>query len=261
MQNNFRQGLDIQIRVVFALIMRELLTRYGRHNIGFLWIFIEPMMFTLAVVGLWIFTGISHNSSISVVAFGVTGYSTVMLWRNMPGRAVDAIQPNLSLLTHRPVQVIDVFLARILLEGLGASISFASLSIASIAIGWMKFPEDLLTVLFGWILLAWFGGAFALLIGACAEKNHIVHKIWHPFSYIMFPIAGAAFLVESLPPIAQNLVLYIPMVHCVEMLRDGYFGSLFQAKYNIAYVIICNTFVTLFGLAAVRDLTRRGVYS
>jgi ABC-type polysaccharide/polyol phosphate export permease len=33
--------------VLGALLIRELLTRYGRHNIGFLWLFVEPMIFTL----------------------------------------------------------------------------------------------------------------------------------------------------------------------------------------------------------------------
>ena len=260
MQSSFGQGLRIQMRVTHALILRELLTRYGRHNIGFLWIFIEPMMFTLAVVALWTATNMGHHSSIPIVAFGITGYSTVMLWRNMPGRTVGAIPPNLSLLTHRPVQIFDVFAARIVLEGLGASTSFAVLSVAAIAMGWMSGPEDLFKVLWGWLLLAWFGGAFALLVGVWAEKSHAVEKIWHPLSYIMFPLAGAAFLVEALPPAAQEFVLYIPMVHCVEMLRDGYFGSQFKAQYDVAYVVLCNTFITLFGLAQVRDITRRGVY-
>ena len=29
-------------RVIGALLLRELLTRYGRNNIGFLWLFVEP---------------------------------------------------------------------------------------------------------------------------------------------------------------------------------------------------------------------------
>jgi ABC-2 type transport system permease protein/capsular polysaccharide transport system permease protein len=241
-------------------MLRELLTRYGRHNVGFLWIFLEPMMFTLAVVALWTATGLSHGSTIPIVAFGITGYSTVMLWRNMPGRTVDAIQPNLSLLTHRPVKVFDVFFSRVLLEGAGASTSFLVLTLAAIALGWMPWPEDLIKVLEGWFLLAWFGGSFAILIGVWSEKSHIVHKIWHPFSYIMFPLAGAAFLVEGLPSAAQEFVLYIPMVHCVEMLRDGYFGSLFRARYDVAYVVTFNMVFTLFALAQVRDISRRGVH-
>ena len=54
------QSLRIQARVVHALIMREIITRYGRHNIGFAWLFAEPMLFTIGVIGLW---SIVHKST------------------------------------------------------------------------------------------------------------------------------------------------------------------------------------------------------
>ena len=33
----FMDSLKVQLRILWALFMREVLTRYGRHNIGFLW--------------------------------------------------------------------------------------------------------------------------------------------------------------------------------------------------------------------------------
>ena len=69
-----------------ALLMREVLTRYGRHNIGFLWLFVEPMMFTLGVAALWTAMKATHGSNLPIVAFAITGYSSVLLWRNMPGQ-------------------------------------------------------------------------------------------------------------------------------------------------------------------------------
>ena len=38
---------SIHRRVIGAFLVLELLTRYGRNNIGFLWLFLEPMLFTL----------------------------------------------------------------------------------------------------------------------------------------------------------------------------------------------------------------------
>ena len=257
--SSFRQGLRIQLRVLHALMLREMLTRYGRHNVGFLWLFLEPMMFTLAVVGLWTATGMHKGSGISIVAFGITGYSTIMLWRNMPNRAIGAIAPNASLLTHRPVQMFDVFASRILLEAVGATVSFAVLATAAWMLGLMPGPEDILTVVWGWLLLAWFSFAVSLWIGAVSEKSSIVYKLWAPASYIFIPLSGAMFLVEALPQIAQEIVLFLPVVHCVELIRDGYFGSMFKAQYDLAYVVVFNTVLTLFALAQVRDINRRGV--
>ena len=122
--HSFIASLKIQIRVIGALLMREVLTRYGRHNLGFLWLFLEPVLFTLGIVVLWSFTKL-HAGSISIVAFAVTGYSYVLMWRNVAGRAAKAIEPNLSLLYHRNVKIMDLFLARIILEISGNTISFS----------------------------------------------------------------------------------------------------------------------------------------
>ncbi len=236
--------------------MREVLTRYGRHNIGFLWIFVEPMMFTLGVTALWNVTQSYHGSSLPITAFAVTGYSTVLLWRNMPSRCVMAIEPNLSLLYHRQVKVIDIYLSRLMLEGAGASTSFLLLSVIFFLIGWMAPPEDILSVLFGWFLLAWFGMALAMYIGALSEQYEMVEKIWHPLAYLSFPLSGAAFVVDSLPKDAQNFLSWVPMVNATEFLREGFFGSHYIGHYDLNYLIIFNLILTLFALSEVRKISR-----
>lgn len=246
----------IQRRVIGALLMREVLTRFGRHNIGFLWLFVEPMMFTLGVTALWTATQAAHGSSIPIVAFAVSGYSSVLLWRNMPSRCIGAVGPNLSLMYHRNVKVIDIFAARLLLEVAGATMSFAVLTIFFSAIGWMKLPDDILKVIFAWILLAWFGSSLAILMGALSERSEIIEKLWHPASYLLFPLSGAAYMVDALPKAAQDFVLILPMVHGVELLREGYFGSTFHAHYNVQYMTIICIVLTILGLAKTREISR-----
>jgi ABC-type polysaccharide/polyol phosphate export permease len=251
-----RRSLVIQSRVIGALLMREVLTRYGRHNIGFLWLFVEPMIFTLGVTALWTLSGMNHGSNLPIVAFAVTGYSSVLLWRNMPNRCCSAIEPNLSLMYHRQVKVIDIFAARILLEVSGATISFTVLSLVFIAIGWMKPPEDIVKILIGWFMLAWFGASLAVTIGALSARSEVVEKLWNPATYLLFPLSGAAFIVEILPPDGKKLILLLPMVHGVELLRDGYFGTVFRPHYDLAYMAVCNLVLMLAGFAQERVVSR-----
>jgi ABC-type polysaccharide/polyol phosphate export permease len=241
----------IQKRVIGALLMREILTRYGRHNIGFMWLFAEPMMFTLGVAALWTAVHLTHGSDLPIVAFALTGYSTVLLWRNMPGRCVHAIQPNATLMYHRQVRPIDIYLARIILEGAGATISFSLLSVAFSSFGWMELPKDPLKVITGWIILAYFGGALAILIGALSERYEFIEKIWHPMMYFLFPLSGAAFFMEALPNNAREILKYVPMVNTVEYIREGYFGKIMEFHYDIFYVIKTSLVMTILALAQV----------
>jgi ABC-type polysaccharide/polyol phosphate export permease len=255
-EQSLTRSWAIQRRVIGALLMREILTRYGRHNIGFLWLFVEPMMFTLGVTALWTLSGSMHGSSLPIVAFAVTGYSSVLLWRNMPARLIGSVGPNLALMYHRNVKVIDIFLSRLVLEAAGATMSFVVLGLVFYGIGWMKPPDDIMKVLAGWALLAWFGFSLAILLGAFSERTEIIEKTWFPAAYLLFPLSGAAFIVDALPPRAQEIILLLPMVHGVELLREGYFGTVFTAHYNIPYVITWCVALTILGLAKTRDVSR-----
>lgn len=256
-EGSFMRSLAIQRRVIGALLMREVITRFGRDNLGVLWLVGEPMIFTLGIVALWTAAGMNHGSGIPIVAFAMTGYSSVLVWRNTVNRCSMAIQANLSLLYHRNVQVIDVMLTRIALEVAGATASFIVLSVFFIGAEWVVPPVDLLQVLGGWLMLVWFGAALALTMGALTSYSHLVERLWHPAAYLCFPLSGAAFMVEWLPPAAQKFVLLLPMVHGVEMVREGYFGNTVRTHYDAAYMATCCLALTFAGLFLTRDAARR----
>jgi capsular polysaccharide transport system permease protein len=256
-ESSFFQGLATQSRVLHALMMRELITRFGRDNLGVLWLVGEPMIFTLGVTTLWSAAGLAHGGSgIPIVAFAVTGYSSVLMWRNAATHCIGGIDQNRPLMYHRNVLAIDVLLTRIALEIIGASSSFIVLASLFIFVGWMPVPVNMLTVLAGWFMLAWFGASLALLVGAATAFSHLVHRLWHPTAYLLFPMSGAAFMVEWLPKRLQDLVLFLPMVHGVELLRNGYFGDVVRPHYDIGYMAAICLVQTLCGLYLVRKANR-----
>jgi ABC-type polysaccharide/polyol phosphate export permease len=68
-----------------------MLTRYGRNNIGFLWLFVEPAVFVLLVTIVWSAIRNIHASNLPIVAFAVTGYTSLLLWRNAVSRCIGAV--------------------------------------------------------------------------------------------------------------------------------------------------------------------------
>lgn len=251
-KDTFSNSLKIQGRVIHALFMREIITRYGRHNLGFAWLFVEPMIFTLGVAGLWYATKSAHGSDLPIVPFAVIGYSVVLLWRNVAGRAGGAVQANIGLLYHRNVRLIDVYIARSALEIIGATISLMTLSIIFNIIGLMSVPTDFLYMVFGWFLLIWFALALGFVVGPLFEMSEIVNRLWHAFTYLMFPLSGAGFFVYWLPEMFQKIVLYVPMVHFSEMIKHGYYGDLVPTFESIRYIIIWNIGLSFLGLYLVR---------
>jgi capsular polysaccharide transport system permease protein len=250
-------SLRIQLRVVYALLMRELLTRYGRHNIGFLWLFIEPMLFTLGVSALWSAAGADSKHGLSVISFALTGYSSILLWRNAANRCMNAITPNLTLLYHRNVHIIDVFMARLLLEIIGATTSLVVLGLVFIAVGWMPPPADILTMVAAWLLLSGFAVGLGFVLAAISTVSEMFDRIWHVMTYLMFPLSGAMFMLEWFPEIYREMLLWIPMIHAVEMLREGYYGDAVTAYYSIQYIGMVDLCLILTGLLMVKQVQQR----
>lgn len=249
---SLRESWAIQKRVIGALLMREIITRYGRRNIGFLWLFVEPLLMTLMIVLLWKFVRADKLSALNVVAFVLTGYPMAMMWRNVSNRAVGAISGNIGLLYHRNVRVLDTIFSRMILEIGGATMAQIIIMIALIVIGWIDLPADPMYMVWAWLLMAMFAVGLGLIICSIAFRFEVFGKLWSVFSFILLPISGAFFFVNALPIQVQSIALKIPMVHGTEMFRQGYFGASVITHEQPWFLFLCNLALLLLGLMMVR---------
>src|SRR6516162_3801484 len=123
----FWRGLVIQWRVVGALIIREIYSRFGRESLGFAWIVAEPLVFALPVLFVWRAVRDPNEHGISLVPFLWSGYLPLLLFRHLGGRILLFIRANVPLLYHQRVKILDVFIARSLLE-IGSNLTALVLS-------------------------------------------------------------------------------------------------------------------------------------
>nr|WP_101121981.1 ABC transporter permease [Neisseria meningitidis]AEQ62074.1 CtrC [Neisseria meningitidis]CCP19793.1 capsule polysaccharide export inner membrane protein [Neisseria meningitidis] len=255
-KTSFWESLAIQRRVIGALLMREIITRYGRNNIGFLWLFVEPLLMTFVIVLMWKFLRADRYSTLNIVAFAITGYPMMMMWRNASNRSIGAISANASLLYHRNVRVLDTILARMILEIAGATIAQIVIMAVLIAIGWIEMPADMFYMLMAWLLMAFFAIGLGLVICSIAFNFEPFGKVWSTISFVMMPLSGVFFFVHNLPQQLQHYVLMIPMVHGTEMFRAGYFGDSVTTYENPWYILLCNLVLLLLGLAMVARFSK-----
>lgn len=255
-QTTFRQSLVIQGRVIGALLMREVITRYGRKNLGFLWLFIEPLVMTLLISLMWSFIRADKFSTLNIIAFMITGYPLAMMWRNASNRTIGAISGNLSLLYHRNVRVLDTIITRVILEVSGATIAQILIMAIFILIGWIDAPRDTFYMVMAWILMAFFALGLGLIICSIAQKFEMFGKLWGTLSFLMLPLSGAFFFVHNLPAQAQQYAKWVPMINGTEMFRHGYFGDSVPTYEHIGFLVVCDLAMILFGLIMVRNFSK-----
>jgi ABC-type polysaccharide/polyol phosphate export permease len=246
-----------QARIIGALTMREIHVRYGRKNIGFLWIMAEPFLFTFGVIALRSFLPIGTESrGMPLVGFLMTGYTPFLLYRHMVGHSIHCIEHNQNVLYHRQVKFLDLFLGNYILEVAGIVMAFSVGCLIFIAAGMLFAPKNPALLLAGWFYAIWFSAALALLVGALSPLTTLVEKLYNPLSYLSLPLSGAFYLVDWLPSGYAKLALWIPMVNYFEMIRGGYFGGGVQVRFDALYLtLICLglTFAALVALRFVRE--------
>ena len=133
---------QLQGRVIGALMLRELHTRFGRENLGYLWIVGEPILFCMGVAIAWTAMRPPHEHGLPITAIVLTGYIPLTMWRHCLLSAVKAFEAKGSLLFHRQVTPLDIITARVILEVMGTLM--AGLLVASVALrsGFMTPLQD-----------------------------------------------------------------------------------------------------------------------
>lgn len=243
------QLLRIQQRVIGALLIRELHTRYGRENIGFLWVVGEPILFCASVAILWTAIRPAHEHGLPMTAIVITGYVPLTMWRHCMMRAVKAFESNGSLLFHRQVTPLDIILARVLLEVAGTMIAGVLVAGGAMLLGFMSPPLDYGLLYLGLLFQILFSLGSALLIASLSELSDLVEKSVSVFSYLSLPFTGAFTMVEWLPPHYRWLLLLSPSVNNIEMIRGGWFGSGVHPHFDVVYDAWITFLMILIGLS------------
>ncbi len=246
----------LQGRVIWALMIREMITRYGRENIGFLWVIGEPILFCAGVTIVWSAIRPSHEHGIPVPAFVVTGYVPLTMWRHCVGRAIKAFESNGSLMFHRQVSPLDIITSRVILEVLGSLLAGLVVVIATVMVGAMEPPVDygLLYLGLGYHIV--FCYASALLIAALTERSELLEKFISVMMYLSIPLSGAFTMVDWLPPAAQRIISWSPSVQNLEMIRGGQFGRAVHAHYDVLYDTRATVIMLLIGISLTLRVRR-----
>jgi len=247
--------LAIQARVIGAVIMRELHTRYGRDNIGYLWLIAEPLMLGTIISALHSAGG--HGGGINPVAFTVTGYCNFIMFRGIVNRSEGAIHSNAPLLYHRMVTVLDITIGRALLEAAGTIAAFTILMTFCILLGYVGLPERPLYLAAGVGYLFWVSFAVSMIITGGTHDRPFCERMVHPFTYFMIPLSGAFMMVGWISAKYRYYLMFNPMPHCFEIIRYGVFPSASLEYVDFSYLTWCALILTLFGLLAMRSVKSR----
>lgn len=250
-------GWRIQRRVISALMIRELVTRFGRENIGFLWMMAEPLLFAGLVGIMWRFMHGPEEHGVSITAFIATGYIPLTVFRQSVTRATKIFTVNGSLLYHRQVKILDFIFVRFLIEVIGAMMAFVFIAIILGMLNQFPVPANLGALIGGWVLYCMWVFSLCLVLAPLSELSDIFEKLMPVTVYISIPFSGTFTMVSWLAPNFRPYMLLSPFVSPMELIRYGVFGDKVDALWDITVPISATMVLTVIGLSLCRRVRQR----
>lgn len=255
----FVDGFLTQLRVLSALALRELHTRYGRENLGFLWVIGEPMILATAITLIHLNQPTHFGNDMEPAPFAIIGYTTFIVFRNTFNRADGAIESSQPLLYHRSVNILDILLSRIVIEILGCFATTVILLTLAVTLGYASLPVRPLYLITASVLMAWWTLGLTLIAATLTYRNEMFARQLHVMSYLIIPVSGAFFQISWLPATFRDKLQWFPMPLIFEQARYGQFRAAPNTYVDPAYVVAWCAGLTFVGLLLVRRV-RSKVY-
>ena len=254
-------GLKIQAQVIYAVILRESRTRYGKSDLGYLWAVIDPLIEMAVLVLLFSLLGRHAAVTAPLPVFIAMGILPFQFMRGSVGRGAAASSSNQALLTYPQVKVVDIVIGRTILELSTTLVVYALFMIGlAIVLGipLSEWYDEPLEMCFALACLFIMGLGLGLFSSSLARLFPMWPSIWGYISRPLWFLSGIFFTMQSLPHGPRQYVVYNPLAHVLEMIRSASLPSFESSVYSPSFILVTAVILMSIGLALDRLMTIMG---
>jgi len=250
--------LQFQFRVLKALVLRDMTSRYSDSRMGYLLALIMPLIMLSSIVVLFGLRGRIVPDNFSLFAFVVTGYPLWMAFiTQFRGTIRQAARSN-ALLMFPQITQLDLILAGFILDAATGTFVFVALVIGGVVIFKEAMPESPLGVLFCYWACTWLGWSLGLALCAVQRIFPLFMNFFIMVIRVGMWVSGVVFMADKMP---ESLLVYLrwnPILHAVEGARESWNSGYQSPVFDTGYIIICGFVLMTLGFVFER-LTRRFV--
>lgn len=246
-----------QGRIVGALILREMRTRFGRSRLGYVWAILEPISHLLTLGS--VFSLLNHSPppvGDNLFLFYLTGLLPFLMFGHVSQEVMTALVANKSVLQLSIIKRADVIWARALLN-LATEIVVGLIVFSAFAVnGIQGMPADLLTVTQSILCLWLIATGIGVLNIVLSELAATWEGIFGAINRLLYFGSGIYYSPISMPETVRNILIWNPVLQSIEWFRSGFYHQYSPHWLDRTYVLEWVVGAMLVGFAAERA-TRR----
>jgi len=238
-------------RVIFALILRDIRTRWGSTP-AYVVTFLFPLVHILVLVAMWVVLGrISPYGESNILWFSVSMIPFITFSYVSRFLIIHVIH-NKVVLAFPIFKITDILFSGLILEIFNVCVVVMILCAGLWYLDVNFYPADLLQAVFAIsvaVLMGLGAGIFNALIG-------LMIPMWVTGYFLMIILiwltSGVLFLPASLPDQLLQLLYYQPVLHIVEWMREAYYPGYNSPVLDKTFAVGYSLFLIAAGLAIER---------
>lgn len=223
------------LRAISALMIREINSTYGRSPGGYVWAVLQPIgMIALLSFGFSLLVR-APSLGTSFLLFYATGFLPYDMYNQLQKKIYKSITFSRPMLSYPRVTWIDAIFARFFLNALTLIAVFCIVITAVLLIVSDRTVIDLVPIIIGVLMTAAVGLGVGTLNCLILGLFPVWEVFWKIASRPMFIASGVLFILEDMPPLAQDILWWNPLIHATGLVRTGFYPT-YEASYvSIGY--------------------------
>jgi ABC-type polysaccharide/polyol phosphate export permease/Tfp pilus assembly protein PilF len=226
-------------RVIYAIILRDMRTKFGHTRLGYLWAIMEPMSHLLTLGS--VFYVLNHSPppvGDNMFLFYITGLVPFLMFSHVSQDVMDASEASSNLLQLPVVRRTDVMIARALRQfATELVVGIVIFSIAAL-LGERGLPNDLLragaAVTLLWLLAIGIGAVNMII----CEMFPSYHTLYAAIIRLLYFSSGIYYSPIEMPDWVRDLLVWNPILQGIDMFRSGFYPQYQPHWLDVSYLTI-----------------------
>lgn len=254
------EDIVTRCRVIYAIMLRDIRTRFGHTKLGYFWAIMEPITHLLTLGS--VFYAVNHAPppvGDNLFLFYITGLVPFLMFSHVSHDVMSAAEANNAMLQLPIVKRTDIMAAHALRQfATELCVGIIIFSIAGL-LGQRGMPADPLTAMAA-ITLLWLlavgVGAFNLVI---LEAFPSYETLYASLIRMLYVASGIYFSPISMPDWVREILAWNPILQGIEYFRSGFFPQYDPHWLDVNYLLIWVVASIGIGFALERALRARMV--
>lgn len=251
-----RSQMDSYLRVLHALMLRDMRTRFGGSHWGYAIVVLWPVAHIFMLVLIYVLRNVPAPIGDSRALFFASGAVPALVFQYVSREVMKAVIANRPLTYYPQVKLFDVILSRILVEIVTGFLGLLTVSAILVVAGINPVPIDPFTSMCGYLA--------AILLGIGFGTINVSIVAFFPawimgsvmFTVVMYITSGVMFLPNFLPSKVYEVLKYNPIVGIIEWIRLGYYPDL-PVTVDYYYIILFSFSLLSIGLLMEKHIVRK----